>query len=154
MFCCECEPQVIPSELGKQLSSQLRCIMFGHLLMSLLYFIGVFVLTAFFELFFALMVYITYRTYNFCNLVLYKWILIFSIISSFANLGLSIQFHSYYYNSNGRLHVYKLIIFSIALIFYCTALLIAYRSYKEFKALAITSPAAPGALDCNFLRET
>ncbi len=139
MFCCDLSPQVMPSPEGERWSNFLKYVAIGHLVIAVLYFIGggASIAMGLMDLIFAWFVFISYRTYNYCFLTIYIWFLVFNIISTFVYVGTFIQYHDQLIKENGGYYAYFLTIFSIAFAFYCTALYVAYRAYKEFKALSM-----------------
>ena len=152
-LCCDLAPQVVPSPEGERLSGYLRIVAFGHLIMAILYFCGSkdYISMGLMDLIFAWFVYIAYKTYNYCFLTTYIWFLVINLISTFVYLGMLIQYPGKNIGDaedGMRLYVYAIVVFSISMTFYSFALYVAYRSYKEFKALAMFPYVDGAAGEC------
>ena len=147
MHCCQCDPVVPPSREGTRLSSLLRIMTFGHLILALLYLFILETTFIFNQLFCALIAYWSYRTYSYFRAAIYLWILIFSSITFFGIFGLYVQFNSYYL-INSDYYYYQVVLYAISLAFCCLAIYIGYMSYREFKALAIETTTSPDPHVC------
>jgi len=150
MFCCDLSPQVIPSPEGTRWALYLKYVAIGHLLLGVCYFIGGGSLLAMglMDLIFAWFVFISYRTMNYCFLTMYIWFLLFNLLTTFVYIGTFVQFPDKIEKGDKGWMIYFIILFCISFIFYCIAVYIAYRAYKEFKALAMY-PYVEGADDVN-----
>ncbi len=142
MFCCDLSPRVAPSPEGEKCSSYLRLATFGHVIMAVLYFFGSSTGSfAINDLLMAWIAYMAYKTYDYTNVTIYVWLLIMSMMYLITAAGTYVQFFSEIFSggdSDGKMM--NFVIYLVELLFYCAALYVAHRAYKEFKALALYLP--------------
>ena len=138
---CDLSPRVVPSPLANHLSSVLKYLAYGHLILGILYIIGGwdYVGMAILDFLLSWIAYASYRTLSYRYITFYIWLLAINTINLIVYFGTYIEYSSKYYNEMKATYIYLLCLISIAIIFYCFAIYTAYKSYKEFKALAINS---------------
>ena len=153
MFCCDFSPQVIPSAEAEHLSTYLKYICFAHILFGVLYIFtgGQYIGIGIMDLIFAWFVYLCYCTYSYTYIAFYIWILTLNMISLVSYFGTLVQYFTKYYNDLGGMYFYIFMLFGSEISFYCIAIYVSYRSYKEFKALAIMPLEGNRAGQCTFL---
>ena len=144
MFCCDLSPVVNPSREAEKLSRYLKWIALGHVAIAILFFVGSPVGFGLTSLILALFLYFASRTFHYCHVTIYIWFLAFDIIVAFVLVGNAIQ-HNELQKGND---IAKFLLYTSTFIFYCLGIYIAYRSYKEFKALYLFPG---GDNDCKFI---
>ena len=143
MFCCDLNPRVIPSPEAQRWSSAFKFMAIAHVVFAILFFIGQTqgtTLTGLQQLIMAWILFVSYRTYDYCTTVLYILFMMLSFLTNIEILGSRIQFAKKFFSRDndhlGR-DVYLTIVVALTFMFYCFAFFASYRAYKEFKALAM-----------------
>ena len=137
MICCDLTPLLVPSPEAEQLSNKLKYIALGHLMTVVLYLISMHYFEfGLMDLILAWLIFISFKTFNHCYLIAYVWFLLIAIINAIAQLGKLIQFEKVCDDLEWACN-YMRIVLSIVLAFYFFSAYITYKSYREFKALAL-----------------
>eukprot|EP01017_Pseudomicrothorax_dubius_P015455 TRINITY_DN1780_c0_g1_i1.p1 TRINITY_DN1780_c0_g1~~TRINITY_DN1780_c0_g1_i1.p1 ORF type:complete len:160 (-),score=21.68 TRINITY_DN1780_c0_g1_i1:58-537(-) len=97
------------------------------------------------ELLTCFILYISKQTLQFCNLVMYIIFCCFDVVAPFIFIGVQIQNGTFFVNADSL--TYGLTGYAIAcFLFYIIAITVAFRAYREFKALSLEGAIqAPGA---------
>ncbi len=139
MCCCDLNPRVVPSPEAERWSKYMKIVAVLHLVLGLMYFFcgdsGI--MTGITELISAWILFMAFRTLDYCTTSIYIWFIIIGLMGKLVIVGGIIQFADKFFTKDKGLKIYYVVVSSIAFILYCFALYVAYRAYKEFKALAL-----------------
>ena len=147
MQCCDPSPIVAPSAKAEKYSRVLRIIFYCELVLVILLFTALLMTSALFELINLFLLYLAYKSYNFCTLIIFMFLVMFNLISAFVLLGNLIQNYDYIGDDilSDPYNIYAYTIVGISFIFYLVAIIYAFFAYREFKALLLEQTGGAGA---------
>ncbi len=145
MLCCDLSPRVVPSPEGERWCGLMKFVAAGHLLLAVLYFFGgaTVIVAGIMQLIAAWILFIAFRTLDYCGTTIYICLVLIDILRCFVSVGLALQFQSEYFDrskdkpTSYLTRVYILVVTCLTFVFYLIGVFVAYRAYKEFKALAM-----------------
>ena len=141
--CCPSEPLVNPSLKAKNYAVRLKILMFCEMVLSALFFTCKMWMPGIFELLSCWILFIAYKSFNFCMLIFYFILVMFNFFRIFVVVGIVIQLAIAGEDASAKdkifpmdgYAIYALVVYSMAILFYLIAMTYAFISYREFKAL-------------------
>ena len=130
-------PQELPinlSDRGKRLRSVMRVIMLVHLVFAIVIAITIDPYKGLLELFPIMMLCCGLQSLNFCMLLFYMFVSIFSAVDVFSKVGFSLQTGEAQTEvSVSNAYAFLITVYSLLLVFYVVAITITFFTYREFK---------------------